>query len=357
MARIYGKIEGPEDIRRINCIIRDEMLAVGDKTQLTDLKKRSDYLCTLTFSPFWKKKFGSLVEQLRQVAREENYVTVRLANFIAKHNNWDVEYDPWGPDDPSIEQQLKDLPEEVIRETIESSIDLKEEVDILEDYRRSFCRIRKAMIMTESERDLLRLKRSSDLLVAMLLLPDFQDRFADVFDKLKQLVEKEEERTVKMAEIVATVNGWNVSFEKWDSSDIGEDQTVEQYIEQLLEEEDKAEKYVPTEARYKEGRTLWLIYFHKGRNRWFARRLYFPGSARNIKLEGPAEFTNRFGKKVCGVKISYEALLKATTIKRGEVLIHLPERWVKRSKVVQLPKEAEKIELREDRPDFAYPVA
>ncbi len=357
MARIYGKVEGPEDIRRINCIIRDEMLAVEDKGQLTDLKKRSDYLCTLTYSPFWKKKFGPMVERLRDVARQENYITVRLANFIAKYYGWDAEYDPWGPNDPSIEEQLKQLPEEVIHETIESTIALKEDADILEDYRRSFCRIRKAMIIAESEKDLLRLKRGSDLLVALLLLPDFQERFADVFDQLKQLVEKEEERTIKVAEIVATVNNWHVSFEKWDSSDIAEDQTVEQYIEQLLEEEEKAEKYIPTEHRYKEGRTLWLVYFHSGRNRWYARRLYFPGSARNIRLEGPGEFTNRFGKKVWGVKISYEALLKATTIKRGDILIHLPERWVKRYKVVELPREAEKIELKEDRPDFAYPVA
>ncbi|NPA34010.1 MAG: hypothetical protein GXO48_03660 [Chlorobi bacterium] len=357
MARIYGKVEGPEDIRRINCIIRDEMLVVEDKAQLTDLKKRSDYLCTLTYSPFWKKKFGSRVEQLRQVAREENFVTVRLANLIAKFNNWDAEYDPWGPDDPSIEEQLKNLPEEVIKETLESTIDLKEEIDILEDYRRSFCNIRKAMVMVESQRDLVRLKRSSDLLVAMLLLPDFQERFADVFDRLKELVEKEEERTVKLADIVATVNGWKVTFEKWDASEIAEDQTIEQYIEKLMEEEEKAEKYIPTEYKYKEGRTLWLVYFHSRRNRWFAKRIYFPGSARNIQLEGPGEFTNRFGRKVWGVKITYEALLRPTTIRRGNVVIRLPERWVKRTKVVELPKAAEKIELKEERPDFAYPVA
>jgi hypothetical protein len=55
MWRIYGRLESAEDIRRINCIIRDEMLTVETPAELTDLKKRSDYLCTLTFSPFWKK--------------------------------------------------------------------------------------------------------------------------------------------------------------------------------------------------------------------------------------------------------------------------------------------------------------
>jgi len=75
MGRIYGKVNSPEDIRRINCIIRDEMLYVENEEQLTDLKKRSDYLCTLTYSPFWKKKFGSIIEELREVALEENRIS------------------------------------------------------------------------------------------------------------------------------------------------------------------------------------------------------------------------------------------------------------------------------------------
>jgi len=85
---IYGKVEKPEDIKRINCIIRDEILEVESEAQLTELKKRSDYLCTLTFSPFWKKKFGDQIEILRQVAIEENRVTVRECNIVSKYRNY-----------------------------------------------------------------------------------------------------------------------------------------------------------------------------------------------------------------------------------------------------------------------------
>lgn len=55
MARIYGKVEDIKDISRINCIIRDEMLKVESEAELSELKKRSDYLCTLTYSPFWRR--------------------------------------------------------------------------------------------------------------------------------------------------------------------------------------------------------------------------------------------------------------------------------------------------------------
>ena len=85
MGRIYGKVDRVEDISRINCIIRDEMLQVKSEAELVDLKKRSDYLCTLTYSPFWKKKFGDKIEELRKVALEENRVTARLANDVAKY--------------------------------------------------------------------------------------------------------------------------------------------------------------------------------------------------------------------------------------------------------------------------------
>jgi len=49
MSRIYGKVESVEDIKRINCIIRDEMLKVENEAELTELKKRSDFLHILHF--------------------------------------------------------------------------------------------------------------------------------------------------------------------------------------------------------------------------------------------------------------------------------------------------------------------
>ncbi len=357
MARIYGKVESPEDIRRINCIIRDEMLEIDTPEQLTDLKKRSDYLCTLTYSPFWQKKFGAMLEELREVALEENRVSVRLANYVAKYRGWDKVYSPWGSDKRTIEERLKEIPEEAVKEILESVVELELSPRILEEIRRNFCEIRKAMILADEEELLEKLKKQGDLIVAVTMLPDFRERFSEVLSEIDELVKKEEERSVKLANIIASVKGWKVEFEAWTEDEIREDETIEQYVERLLEEEEKADRYLPTESKYKEGKVLWLVYFHEGKGRHYAKRLYFPGSAKDIELEGPGEFVNRFGKKVWGVRISYKARVAPASIKIGSRVIHLPERWVNRVKVVPLPKGARDVKLIDERPEFAYPVA
>ncbi len=357
MGRIYGKVEGPEDIRRINCIIRDEMLVVQSPEELTDLKKRSDYLCTLTYSPFWKKKFGPLVEKLREVACEENRATVRLANYIAKVKGWDKEYSPWGEEKISVEERLKQIPQEVMKEIQETVLDLKLSPEILEELRRNFCNIRKAMVLAESPEQLEKLKKESDLIVAVIHTSDFRERFSDLMDKIEELVEKEEERTVQTANIVAEANGWHEEFERWSENEIREDETLEQYIQRLLEEEEKAEKYIPTEAKYKQGTVKWLVYYHPVKKRHYAKRVYFPGIIRNLKMEGPGRFKNRFGREVYGVKITYETLVGPAVIRKGNTVIHLPERWVQRTKVVPLPEVAEEVKLVDERPEFAYSIA
>jgi hypothetical protein len=55
---IYGEVSNLQDIREINRKIRQEMNAVRGRNQLTELKKRSDYFCTLTLAPSWQKRFG-----------------------------------------------------------------------------------------------------------------------------------------------------------------------------------------------------------------------------------------------------------------------------------------------------------
>jgi hypothetical protein len=95
---IYGEVNSIKDIREINRTIRREMDRVKTREQLTELKKRSDYLCTLTFSPAWEKKFGKRVTRLRQVAKEENRKTVQWANNVARRHGWPDDYDPWGED-------------------------------------------------------------------------------------------------------------------------------------------------------------------------------------------------------------------------------------------------------------------
>jgi hypothetical protein len=95
---LYGDVESIKDIRDINRMIREEIDQVETREQLTELKKRSDYLCTLTFSPAWRKKFGEKVTRLREAAMEENRKTVQHANELARRHGWPADYDPWGKD-------------------------------------------------------------------------------------------------------------------------------------------------------------------------------------------------------------------------------------------------------------------
>jgi hypothetical protein len=93
---IYGEVNSLEDLRRINQEIRHEMDRVTSQAQLTELKKRSDYLCTLAEAPSWQEKFGKKIERMREVAREEDAKTTQHANALVKKHGWDTEYHAWG---------------------------------------------------------------------------------------------------------------------------------------------------------------------------------------------------------------------------------------------------------------------
>ncbi len=93
---IYREVNSLEDIRRINQRIRREMGGIRRREQLTELKKRSDYLCTLTRAPTWRKKFGRKSSRMLAVAKTEDAMTTKRANAVAQRRDWDVEYDPWG---------------------------------------------------------------------------------------------------------------------------------------------------------------------------------------------------------------------------------------------------------------------
>ena len=97
---IYGEVNSADDIRKINRTIRSEMDRITTREELTELKKRSDYLCTLTASPSWRKRFGGKVRVLLRVAKEENRKTVEHANQVALKHGWPANYDPWGPNEP-----------------------------------------------------------------------------------------------------------------------------------------------------------------------------------------------------------------------------------------------------------------
>jgi len=93
---IYGEVSSVQDLRDINMQIRREMGAVRVRQQLTALKKRSDYLCTLAAAPSWRQKFGRRISQVMKAAKEEAEKTAGRANRVARRHAWDANYDPWG---------------------------------------------------------------------------------------------------------------------------------------------------------------------------------------------------------------------------------------------------------------------
>ena len=94
--QIYGGVDSPEDIRTINSKIRGQMERADERQELTELKKRSDYLCALAMAPSWKEKFGSKADAIFRTAREENKKSTDLANRVAERHGWDADYDRWG---------------------------------------------------------------------------------------------------------------------------------------------------------------------------------------------------------------------------------------------------------------------
>ena len=367
MAWIYGPVNSIEDVRRINCLIRDEMLAVEKAEELTDLKKRSDYLCTLTYSPFWQKKFGPRIEDLREAAREENVATTRLANYVAQFKSWDKHYSPWRADTAEeIEKKLDELDDTLIKEIEEAKPiriieEIQKELDVL---RREFCQLRKAMLFVDEPEELTELKKYADFLVTLTYSREMERRLGEHTAKLQEIAHQENERSVTLANIIASVNRWNIVYEAWNEDELVQEETVEEYLHRLMEEEEVAGRYVPSEARYRAGKVLWLVYespheYKGGRvyPRLRVKRIYFPGDAFDIKVEGPGEYTTRFGRRVFGVKISYKTRIEPTLIKRRGKIIALPERVVTRTKIVQLDEGATNVRLLEEKPAEAYPVA
>ncbi len=356
MGRIYGKVESVEDVKRINCIIRDEMLIVKDDAELTELKKRSDYLCTLTYSPFWQKKFGEKIEEVRQVALEENRATVKTANYVAKYKGFDKEYEPWKKE-IDIESQLKQIPERVVEELTNSVFSLKLSVNILEEIRSEFCDIRKAMVLCDNVECLDRLKRAVDILSTLPYVEEFNEHFDEgVLAAIDKLINAEKERSIELANMIAEVNDWDRMYQVINEEDF--ETTAEDYLNKLLEEEEKSETYIPTEARYKGGaKVLWLVYYLPRRKREYAKRIYFPADAFDIEVEGPDIYKNKFGNDIYGIKITYKMTIRPTTIHVRGKEIHLPERVVTKTKIVPVPKDATDFRIVEERPSSAMDIA
>lgn len=357
MARVYGRVEKIDDISRINCIIRDEMMIVETEAQLTELKKRSDYLCTLTYSPFWKKKFGDQIEEVRKVAIEENHLTVKEANYIAKYRGWNVEYHPWGKDKFDVEDELKQIPEEVVSEVQTNLYQFKEDGDVQSELRKVFCDLRKAVLVCEDRNCLDKIKNTVDLLSALPYLNSFVEHFGKKEWKLiEALINVEKKRTVNLMNIVAHVLGIDEVYYEAVTAD--EYDNAEDYVKKLLEDEKKADTYIPTEVRWKgNAKVIWLSYYLPSRKRYYAKRIYFPADFKLVKIEGPGYFKNKLGRVVYGIKVTYQSTIKPTTIHVRGKEIQLPERVVKRTKVIPVPQNAQNIQFSEEKPSYAMDIA
>ncbi len=356
MARIYGKVDTIDDISRINCIIRDEMLNVNSEDELVELKKRSDYLCTLTYSPFWKKKFGDEIEKVRERAMAENYVTVNEANDIAKYHGWDKSYEPWGEPDENVEAAVKAIPKQVVSELTETIIQLELSTEILEKLRQLFCELRGAALVCEDVACLNKVKRSVDVVSALPHLESFTQHFSnETMMQIDDLIRVEKERSIELFNIIAQVNNYDVQY---GLADVGDEDSARNVIDQVMSEEDKADTYIPTEVKYKgPGKVLWLVYYLPSRKRDYAKRIYLPGTYRNLQVEGPAEYFNRFGNPEYGLLLTYETSIKPTVIHIHGREIQLPERWVTKKKIVSVPETAKNIRITETKPESAMDIA
>ena len=95
--RIYSEVSSPSDITKINRMIRSQLRRVKTKPRITELVKRSAYLCTLTYSPGFRKKLRGKLTKARKTAREEYRKTAKLANQRLRQLHIPGKYDEvWG---------------------------------------------------------------------------------------------------------------------------------------------------------------------------------------------------------------------------------------------------------------------
>jgi len=120
----------------------------------------------------------------------------------------------------------------------------------------------------------------------------------------------------------------------------------------MVKEDDAkmALKYKPTTAKFK-GRTKTLYIYYESRDRvrggkvrWkpHVKRVYVSGKL--VKWE-KGTFTNRYGRKVHGLKITYENPRKAFTAQRGRKKYKVSKATVTVTKVVELPADARNVRI------------
>jgi hypothetical protein len=112
-------------------------------------------------------------------------------------------------------------------------------------------------------------------------------------------------------------------------------------------------RYKPTQSRYSGGgKVKFLVYSWpqttsagKTRERTRSKRVYFPATARDIKIDRPGTHRRRTGSSVFGVAVHYRSHTPTTRARRGRTTYTMPERWTSRTKIVDLPRGASMVKL------------
>lgn len=92
MAR-YSKVQSASDITRINEMIRTEVTKAKTIDHLNRLRKESQYLYTLSFSPAWKKDLHGKLTKVRDRAENEYTTTTNTINRRLKTLHVNKQFD------------------------------------------------------------------------------------------------------------------------------------------------------------------------------------------------------------------------------------------------------------------------
>jgi len=99
---IYGEIRSLDEFRDLFRQLRDEVAKAEDRNGLTEIKKRSEYLCTLADNPIWRDEYDRGGLKSLEVARAEDEELSKLLNERARNliTGGDA-YRPWHEGDDS----------------------------------------------------------------------------------------------------------------------------------------------------------------------------------------------------------------------------------------------------------------
>lgn len=292
---IYGDVNSPSNIRAINRQIRAEMDGVRSRQELTELKKRADYLCALAVAPSWKEKFGRKSGEILAIAKEEDRKSTEHANQVARRHGWDADYDPWGGGRNMVTTRRRSSTKSPTRRSTRGTTG-------------GSARSRTGNTTRRATRS----RAGSTMRSAARTATRAAGRTATRLRSASRGVMRAAGKT-----------------------------------------------YRSSQSRYSGGgKTKYLTYrstqpLRGGRSQMRTRvkRLYFPANARDIKMDVPGTHRRRTGSSTYGVAVNYKSQIGTTTARRGRTTFRISPRWVPRQKIVELPRGATGVRLMDRAPE------